>query len=264
MIAHSRRAKLMYAIAAVPAAFLPFSYVVGVISVVFWIIIPEHMGGSGASESKPTGIVDFIIFAGLWGTVIQWPVYLLWAALSREMTIRVRLLWMGVIVLLNMFGMPWFLYCKYQGTTRTALAPRFQPEYMNHPRKLKIIIVVLIVGIFALLGFLGHLLAQNMMWKSEVESLAEYEGATRASHDFQSGKLRLFVISGERDGTKYSGTNAGPFEIWFPQYFPKYYPLRYQTEQMVAAYNDRMRYLQAHPETALAETNGIKLHSSVY
>jgi hypothetical protein len=61
MITHSRHTKLMYAIAAVPAAFLPFSYVVGVISVVFWIIIPEHMGGSGASDSKPPEVVRLII-----------------------------------------------------------------------------------------------------------------------------------------------------------------------------------------------------------
>jgi hypothetical protein len=185
---------------------------------------------------------------------------LLWAALSRELTIRGRFLWIGVIILLNMFGMPWFLYCKYHGTAQTVLAPRVPPEYMNNPKKLKIVIVALVVGIFVLLGFLGYLLIQNMMWKSEVESLAEYEGATWASHDFGSAKLRLFVISGELDSPKYSGTNDGPFEIWFPQYYPKYYPLRYQTEQMVAAYNDRMRYMQAHPQKNLIETNTTKLH----
>ncbi len=68
------------------------------------------------------------------------------------------------------------------------------------------------------------------------------------------------MISGEQDGTKYSGTNDGPFEIWFPQYYPKNYPLRYQIEQMVAAYNDRMRYMQAHPQKNLIETNTTKLH----
>ncbi|MGZ4961167.1 MAG: hypothetical protein ACXWC8_01305 [Limisphaerales bacterium] len=126
---------------------------------------------------------------------------------------------------------------------------------MNDPKKLKIVIAVLLVGLFTSVGFLGHALLENMMWRSEVDSLARYQGSTRARHDFQLGRLRLFVISGERSDDKFSGTNGGPFEIWFPQYFPESSPLRLSTETMVAAYNDRMRYMQQHPERYPFSTN---------
>jgi hypothetical protein len=42
------------------------------------------------------------------------------AACSRELTVRLRVLWIAYIFLMNMFAMPWFLYCKYRGTTQTA------------------------------------------------------------------------------------------------------------------------------------------------
>jgi|HubBroStandDraft_6_1064221.scaffolds.fasta_scaffold301767_2 hypothetical protein len=105
------------------------------------------------------------------------------------------------------------------------------------------------------LGFLIHEIQENITWKLQAESAAEYEGVTRASHDFEKGKLRLFVIAGERDADKFSGTNEGPFEIWYPQYYPDLYPFRFSAEQMVARYNERMRYFHEHPAKSLAKTN---------
>jgi len=126
---------------------------------------------------------------------------------------------------------------------------------MNNPRALKIVIGVLVVGLCTSLGFLVRALSNNFTWKLQVDSLARYEGSTRARHDFQSGRLRLFVISGGRSDDKFSGTNDGPFEVWFPQYFSEIRPFRYAADTMVAAYNDRMRYMHEHPERYPVSTN---------
>ena len=105
------------------------------------------------------------------------------------------------------------------------------------------------------LGILARALSNNFAWKLQVDTLARYEGSTRARHDFQSGKLRLFLISGGRSEDKFSGTNEGPFEVWFPQYFPEIRSFRYAADTMVAAYNDRMRYMHEHPERYSVSTN---------
>jgi hypothetical protein len=63
------------------------------------------------------------------------------------------------------------------------------------------------------------------------------------------------LISGGRSDDKFSGTNDGPFEIWFPQYFPEIRSFRYAEETMVTEYNDRMRYMHDHPERYPVGTN---------
>ena len=118
--------------------------------------------------------------------------------------------------------------------------------------------VVLALAFVTAAGFLGYELWQNLMWKMQVETLARYEGATRARHDFQTGRLRFFVIADERSDDKYSGTNDGSFEVWYPQYYPQCYPFCYSTEQMVSSYNEKMRYFHEHPEKSLSTTNIIK------
>jgi hypothetical protein len=72
--------------------------------------------------------------------------------------------------------------------------------------------------------------------------------------DYRDGKLRLLVINGERKVERYSGTNDGPFEIWYPECISECYASRYKTEVMVMFYNIRMRY----PEKSLTTTNGAK------
>lgn len=129
------------------------------------------------------------------------------------------------------------------------------PHIMTNPRAPKIVIGVLVVALCTSFGFLVHAFYTNFMWKLQVDSLARYEGSTRARHDFQSGTLRLYVISGGRNDAKFSGTNDGPFEVWFPQYHPELYAFRYAEETMVTTYNDRMRYMHAHPERYPVGTN---------
>jgi hypothetical protein len=126
---------------------------------------------------------------------------------------------------------------------------------MNNPKTYRVVIVLLFVALCTALVCLVRALSDNFTWKLQVESLAQYEGSTRARHDFQSGRLRLFVISGGRTDDNYSGTNNGPFEVWFPQYFPEVRPFRYAAETMVTAYNYSMQHMHDHPDRYLTSTN---------
>lgn len=98
---------------------------------------------------------------------------------------------------------------------------------MNNPKGLKIIVVILVVVFMVSFHFLVRALVANFDWQQCVELSAPLNGAMFARQDFQSGKLRLFVISGARSNDKYSGTNDGPFQIWFPPYQTSPYPMRF-------------------------------------
>ena len=90
------------------------------------------------------------------------------------------------------------------------------------------------------------------MWVIQVDGLAKFAGTTSAKNDFEAGKLRLFAFSGERAIDTFSGTNNGPYEIWYSQYFTRdlrYQPFRYSKEQMVKGYNEKMKALYEQPET---------------
>jgi hypothetical protein len=123
------------------------------------------------------------------------------------------------------------------------------------PTALKICIAGLILSLCTSLGFLAHAVLLNWWWEAEVYGLAGYQGTERAMEDFRDGKLRLFVVAGERDDDKFSGTNDGPFQIWFPQYYATPYPMRYSVEQEVEFYNRKMRYMYEHPDKFLTSTN---------
>ena len=129
---------------------------------------------------------------------------------------------------------------------------------MNNTRALKIVIVLLTIVLLTSLAFLSHALLQNIQWKQTAYVYAEDDGARQAQIDIEEGQLRLFVISGERDENKFSGTNAGPFQVWFPQYYTNVYPLRYSIEQEVLSYNKTMRFMHKHPGVYLTKTNAIE------
>jgi hypothetical protein len=126
---------------------------------------------------------------------------------------------------------------------------------MNNPKTLKVVIVILAVAFLVSFHFLVRALVDNFAWKQSVELSAPAAGAMFAHLDFQAGKLRLYMISGERSDDKYSGTNDGPFEVWFPEYSASPYPMRYRAEQWVAGYNRSMRYMYEHPERFMNSTN---------
>lgn len=123
----TRREKVIYAIAAVPALFLPFSY----IYVIGWFLVSISMGLPDYSKD-PNTIANILFYwigyGGIYGTFIQWPIYILWAISSRQLTVRVRVLWISLLVIGNMFAIPYFLYCMYRGTAQTALIRGIRQE----------------------------------------------------------------------------------------------------------------------------------------
>jgi hypothetical protein len=113
----------------------------------------------------------------------------------------------------------------------------------NNSRTLRTVIAVLAIGLITLFSLWVHSqLWQNSNWKGEINYLAHVQGAEDAKKDFQAGKLKSFVISGECHEDKFSGTNDGPFQVWIAEYFPQStYPERYSIEQKIKAYNLVMR-----------------------
>jgi len=114
------RRRLLYALAAIPAGFLPLCYLCVAVGVVFLMLrygldLPE-----GAPILRVLGPVGI---AGIGVTLVQWPVYIVWAATSRELSVGQRVVWILILVVLNMLAMPYFLYCKYKGRAAAALAP---------------------------------------------------------------------------------------------------------------------------------------------
>jgi len=127
---------------------------------------------------------------------------------------------------------------------------------MNNSKKLKIVAAILAVVVVALLGCLGFAAWQISCWKAEDRQLAHSLGGLTASHDFQAGKLRLYVIAGMHDLPIYTGTNNGRFEIWYYPYFPEEpYPNRFSSQQEVLMYNSVMRLheqnLHYHPSVTM-------------
>ena len=104
-----------FLIAAIPAGFLPVSYVVLVIHILLSIVQGTETTPDEGGWLRWNGTV------AIWMTFIQWPFYLLWVAVSTELSFRQKVGWGVVIFLLNMFAMPYFLWCKFQRTTVSGL-----------------------------------------------------------------------------------------------------------------------------------------------
>src|SRR3954464_2012399 len=92
---------------------------------------------------------------------------------------------------------------------------------MNNPKFLRTAIAALATLLCISLGFLAWTFSDSAAWKVQVKNLAQYEGVAVAREDFQAGKLRLFVIDGRRERDEFSGTNDGPFEVWYSSYYPE-------------------------------------------
>lgn len=115
----------LYLVAAVPAGFLPLVYV--------WMILNVFWGVATGTDISPTeGTVFWWCgWVAIYATLAQWPFYFAWAAISRELTNRQRIAWVIVIFLLNMFAMPWFLWCKYRTNTRNGLLGLIGPKWLR-------------------------------------------------------------------------------------------------------------------------------------
>ena len=103
----------LFLLASLPAVFLPLSYLVVVGGAVL-PFVPEFLRNISATVG----------FAGLVGTAIQLPVYLVWAMISPELRIKHKVIWAVILCVINMFGIPMFLYAKYRRQTVTMWSPK--------------------------------------------------------------------------------------------------------------------------------------------
>ena len=128
---------------------------------------------------------------------------------------------------------------------------------MSNLKTPPVVIAALTVALLASFALLAREVCRNGEWEVQVRDLASKQGWTRASDDYRSGRVRLFVISGLLSDDKFSGTNDGPFEIWFPQGFGDDWPSRCAVETMVGHYNQEMQLqlLHEHPERSPLATN---------
>jgi len=84
------------------------------------------MATGGDLTPQEGTVIWWIGWSGIYATFVQWPFYIGWALLSRELNWRARVLWVTMIFAFNMFGMPLFLVCKYFGTAGRGFLPRRQ------------------------------------------------------------------------------------------------------------------------------------------
>jgi hypothetical protein len=126
-------------------------------------------------------------------------------------------------------------------------------DLMKRRRTPDVVVAILLIALLTCAHFLIRELILNFEWKLKVFELATIQGSNEARRDFESKKLRLLVIAGNRDEERFSGTNDGPYEVWFPAYSPELPAFRYGTEIMVDSYNYQMRWL--HDRAEVAKTN---------
>jgi len=127
--------------------------------------------------------------------------------------------------------------------------------------------VVGLIGLFAL-ALLGSMVINGWGcfqiygiggWRDVVYELQGMVASDQALRDFRDGHLRLYRFGGESQMAKFTGTNDGPFEIWVPHFYPSLGRAhRYSTEQFIAFYNRKMRYMFSNPEKFSTTTNSVQ------
>ena len=108
--------KTGFIIASIPAGFLPAGYVL-----LLLIHLPIAVLSGWDITPERSGSLWWIGTLAIWLTIIQWPFYFLWVAISPELSLRQKIAWGIAIFLGNMFAMPYFLWCKYRNSTISGL-----------------------------------------------------------------------------------------------------------------------------------------------
>lgn len=117
--------RVKYFLAAIPAFYLPACYIMAV----FWSIIAILMGYDiTPQEGSALGWFGEL---GIYGTLIQWPIYFAWVLFSSELTVRLKVVWSILLLLLNMFAIPYLLICKYRRRTREDLLNLFRKQHVK-------------------------------------------------------------------------------------------------------------------------------------
>ena len=108
----------LYALAAVPALFLPFAYFVMFGCAVVYALPAAY---AGEATPEPGGWFYTVSRVGFYALMVQWPVYLFWILLTPRLTPRLRLLWAGVLVVFSLFAIPWFLWSMFRRSEKIEL-----------------------------------------------------------------------------------------------------------------------------------------------
>ena len=116
----STRARVFFLLASLPAGLLPIAYFV----CAGWMVI--KLTDVLAFSHRPPAI-DLLIWIAIYATYVQLPIYMLWTLLSRELTIRQRLIWFILVFLGNMLAIPVFLYAKYRNKTKAWITRPVRP-----------------------------------------------------------------------------------------------------------------------------------------
>ncbi len=100
-----------YLLAAIPAFFLPVAYLI----MIGWLVVyglPAVYRGDAMPE--PQSWFYTASWYGFHALMIQWPIYLIWALITRRLTWRLKWLWSGILLIFSVFGIPWFLSAMYR------------------------------------------------------------------------------------------------------------------------------------------------------
>ncbi len=109
---------LGYVAAAVPACFVTFAYFI----TVGWLVVYGVPAWYG-QEPMPDEDDWFYRVSqyGFYALIIQWPAYIGWAALTKRLTVRLKVLWIGVLLVFSVFSIPFFLLSMWRRTELTDL-----------------------------------------------------------------------------------------------------------------------------------------------
>jgi hypothetical protein len=115
-------------------------------------------------------------------------------------------------------------------------------------RLLTVLTGVLMAAIVGLTCLWAHAEGRSLLWRDTLSMEADVLGTNIARRDFRAGMLRLYELSGPADESRPTSRREGPFEVWRSFYFPDAGPAhQWERERFIAAYNEKMRYMQAHP-----------------
>lgn len=253
---HTSAASIAFGIAAIPALFLPFSYIFMCAWAVINIIFPAASGNY--TEAHPIDLSLLILGGGYYGTLIQWPFYMIWVAFSKELNWRLRLVWIVILFLFNMFAIPWFLYCKYRGITKTIIVNNvglhwlrawLEKDALPLSRSLQeadfkqhnIGFVRLLITMGLLLSVLFYvnykLLIGNLVLRSTEKEWAVIAGDSLANKDFAKGQISFYEIDlVDKAGTVIKARDGYPVKAWF-QVFNGY---EESSPAFIDAYNKTM------------------------
>lgn len=107
-----------HALAAIPACFLTFSYLI----TVGWLIVYGVPAWYGQEPMPDQSDWFFRVSEyGLYALAVQWPLYIGWAALTRRLTRRLKALWIAVLIVFSVFAIPFFLFSMWRRTELTDL-----------------------------------------------------------------------------------------------------------------------------------------------